>query len=89
MISEFETYKRPEINYTNYILPLYYTCCDRNTPWYLLWYNNSNNNIQHLYSAPEYFTLKRCCENYKIDSDFFKSGVHISLNMSSVYQVHI
>ena len=33
-------------------------------------------------------TLKRCCEYYRIDSDFFNMG-YISLKMSSVYQVHM
>ena len=35
---------------------------------------NNNNNIQHLYSALLCFTLKRCCECYKIDSDFINLG---------------
>ena len=35
---------------------------------------NNNNNIQNLYSALSCFTLKGCCEWYKINSDFINLG---------------
>ena len=50
-----------------------------------MYYNN--NNIQHMYSTLKCFTIKRCCEYYRIDSDFINLG-YINLKMSSVYQVH-
>ena len=55
----------------------------------MLLYNN-NNNIQHLYSVLLYFTLKRCCEYYKIDSDFFNLG-YINLNqyVTSIPSAHV
>ena len=44
-----------------------------------------DNNIQHFYSALLYYTLKRCYEHHKLNSDVIKLEF-INENLSSVYK---
>ena len=44
--------------------------------------------MQHLYTALKCFTLKRCCEYYKLDSNFINLGF-INEHVFSIPSAHV